>query len=602
MSFQEQFESFFTSEERESEIYKILSIIGVNTEKTILEEIDKEMRHATELMTFGEAKLRSWLAYFLRRVRNVSSARGICTISIPDDPDVTAPVVFQAGQMIRGSNGKMYQLMNTVTLNRGQSQSAEVVQGSMAEDTGTYSEFIMVPQVVGVDIDDVEVLLNGVSVSPVQEAFMPGDPSYGYIKPLNGFYAFYHSEKLFVKIFRGDDVREVVSLPYTVRYRVSDGVYGNLGQNGLEAFVDDMGLDPNSHEPIPYYITNEPITGGANPPDRAELVNMLRQKFFVTTNVASVPEYSRWFLSQPSVGDCVVVSDFSKAMKEGVASVSGLVDVFLLDHQKNVFTEWNTGEVGVPGPLRQELNKVRDLAEVRFRRATRVLNFFLVQYRSTSNDALFMADAVDALRNFYTLSILRQNGMSLFDDLDVELVHVVLGQLHSPAGLRVIPHHYLEYSIPVSFNGRVPLTGYTGEAVGGGWYELWEVTGSGDLTNEVLAYSFKEFIQPNGDILIFEVDGRLEGEIFRYTEAIGSSVGSREGSIINIYLSYLDLALDTGSVWKMCCFWPIEKQGTLPVGVEMNELVSVDDYVVGYRDIGVVPGRSREGVVFEKYS
>ena len=44
MAFLSEFEAFFTTEEKDSEIFKILSMIGVNTEKAILEEMNAEIQ------------------------------------------------------------------------------------------------------------------------------------------------------------------------------------------------------------------------------------------------------------------------------------------------------------------------------------------------------------------------------------------------------------------------------------------------------------------------------------------------------------------------------------------------------------------------------
>ena len=74
--FHSQFQSYFTAEERGSELYQILATIGVNVEKTILEEINAEIRRSTEATVFTDQKLRSWLSAFLMPVRNLISARG----------------------------------------------------------------------------------------------------------------------------------------------------------------------------------------------------------------------------------------------------------------------------------------------------------------------------------------------------------------------------------------------------------------------------------------------------------------------------------------------------------------------------------------------
>ena len=74
--FHSQFQSYFTAEERGSELYQILATIGVNVEKTIREEINARPSYPSEATVFTDQKLRSWLAAFLMPVRNLISARG----------------------------------------------------------------------------------------------------------------------------------------------------------------------------------------------------------------------------------------------------------------------------------------------------------------------------------------------------------------------------------------------------------------------------------------------------------------------------------------------------------------------------------------------
>jgi hypothetical protein len=591
MNFLSTYESLFTAEERDSEIYKILSVIGVNTEKAILEEIDREIRHATELMAFSDQKLRSWLAYFLMKVRNVTSARGVVTVTIPENdpskpPVVTGLVGFSSGRMVTGSNGKLYQLAETFSLAAGESKTVSVIQGSVVEDTGDYDEIIVRPA-SGVDIDDIEVFLDDEEVSPVSEV-------QGFIKPINGFFAFYYSGNLYVKIYRKEDIR-LHPARYRIRYRISDGVYGNLGRGGIESFVDSLGLDPVSHELIPYILDSGAITGGANPPERYELVNMLRTKFFITTNVASVPEYTRWFLGQNEVGDCLVLSDFNKMLLAGFSEATGRVDVFLLDKEKNPIVYGSGDEAidAVLDSLEERLRKVRDIAEIRYLSAKRVLNFFVVQFKASLNDELFMKDSMLMVKRFYDMEVLRNNEMSLFDDLDVDLMERSLGVSYNPVGIRVVPYHVYIFSFSELSPNDIVFQSFAGEA-DGGWYELREeVDGS-----SFLRYSFQEFVQADGKVSIYQVNGRVESGLFSFTSVEGEAVGFRTGRHIEFHFESLEIVW--ADTWKLYCFWPIEKQGMLPVGVEVVEDELQSTFVPGYRDLAAVPDRA-DGVVFDKY-
>jgi hypothetical protein len=660
VSFYDDFQNSFSPEERQSEIVRVLSMVGVNAEKAILEHLSVELRSSQELMAFPEQRLRSWLAFFLRPVRNVVSSRGRVLVEVEDDGEHSEAVFVPAMSVLQGKNGKLFYQEEQESFFPGVKKWVSVVQGSLVTATGTYSEFIAIPA-VGVDLSDIQVELGGEeivqadsdsaethfgvcdSLSDVsdKEVTIPGFilsegvvvrvrftfansavdvrlnvngtgaalvmyreeqvvPSFfvaggaydfvyddsrwvvsgqsvnaveavnGSVKPYDGFYAFYYNSTLFIKIFKGPHV--IVSSQYRVTYRASDGVAGNLGINQFKGYQDSFSFSDG--KPASILVKNEePISGGVDAPLFYELVAELRRKFFVTTNVASVPEYRVWLLSRPEVFDCLVESDLVRSAVSGQTEVSGMVVIYLMGVSSTA-SGAKQFEPLVPtagSSLSRDLERVRDLAPIEFQEYIPVYNFYLVQFQSSDDNKRFVVDAEALVNRFYTDGgLLRALNLSLFDDFDVTLLFRGLTGLYNVTGLNVVPFHFREYMRDEFREGDDwVVEPYQGEDSGGGYYEFWGLP-DGVLEGEfVCLRTFRELLGVDGGVSVYWED---------------SEAGVHHLSGERLYNNDVALFLAQIPVNAMLvrCFWPIADRGIMPVGIahgaRMLAGVKVDAY------------------------
>jgi len=646
------FRSYFSEEDRKSEIYRIFATIGVNTERTILEELNAEIRRSTEAIMFSEDKLRSGLAFFLTPVRNVISASGFGRVAVNSiEGSHLTFATMPAGSIVIGSNGKEYQIQNDLTLNLGCSTPFTFVQGVESTYTTKYSEFIAIPIESGfVDLSYTKVSLSMGStvmdipvvatfpeypidltevfpvLSSVVKNFYGGvvedvdlwnpllknvDALWGAVKgvsvrPRSGFFPFFFNNTLFIKIYSGGRPGDIDYVPdpseqsITVSYRISDGAYGNLGQNQLESFAEAIITDDDGLVKVTLY--NEEALNGVNPPSHAELVNKYRQRFFASTHVSSVPEYTVWFLAQPSVGDCLVVSDFKRWVLSGNETladfnITGAVEIYLVDVSGNPVIPRSSISSGY-SPLIKELNDkleaVMDVAFLKYEEPLTYWHYFVVQFRSVYSEVEFIANATAALSDLYSILWVRSNGTSLFRDLDIDIVTNAVRGDSNVSGLRVTPYHYYEHSHDIftdDDNSFALFRHYYGEK-SGGWYEYWEKNSNGD---------FGHFLRDGNDNLTFDGDNNITSEfikdvpcslykeyedlngncnIYRYIRRLDHNTDGTlagwgwsglwpDGSTV-----YAGVRANGGISFKMKnlapgvlrCFWGIANEGLIPVG------------------------------------
>jgi hypothetical protein len=594
VSFYNDFQNSFSPEERSAEIIRVLSMAGVNAEKAILEHLSVEVRSVTELMAFPEQRLRSWLAFFLRPVRNVVSSQGRVLVEVVNDGDHSESVFVPAGAVLQGKNGRLFYQEEQGSFFPGVKKWVNVIQGKPVTATGPYSEFIAIPA-VNVDMSDIKVELGGTEAfqvdsdsaethfgicdsrpdESVKAAQIPGfilvsgvvvkvrfnfdnsavelqldvsgsgpapilyqgkpvEPSFfvaggvydftfdsgrwlvsgqslnavevvnGTVKPYNGFYAFYYNDTLYIKIFKGPHV--IVSSQYRVTYRVSDGVAGNLGINQFKGYQDSFLYSDGSL--VSVLVKNEePISGGVDAPLFYELVAELRRKFFVTTNVATVPEYRIWFLSRPEVFDCLVESDLTRSAASNQTEVSGLVDIYLMGVSSSA-SGVKQFEPLIPSKgsnLWRSLDKVRDLAPLYFKEYEPVYNFFQVRFQSSDDNKRFVVDAEAMVGRFYSdVGLIRALNLSLFDNLDVTILYRGLAGLYNVTGLDVIPYHFREYSRDAFFEGdNWVVEPYLGEDTGKGYYEFWGPADGDPDGVPVCLKTFRELLSADGEVGVF---------------------------------------------------------------------------------------------------
>jgi hypothetical protein len=660
LSFYDDFQNSFSPEERQSEIVKVLSMVGVNAEKAILEHLSVELRSVTELMAFPEQRLRSWLAFFLRPVRNVISSRGRVLVEVEDDGEHSDAVFVPAGSVLQGKNGRLFYHEEQESLFPGVKKWVSVVQGTLVTATGSYSEFIAIPA-VGVDMSEISVELGGEEIAQadgesaeshfgvcdslsgesVKEVNVPGFirsdgaivrvkftfanaavdvmldvsgtgaapvmysgepvvPSFlvagsvydfvfesgrwvvsgqsvaavevvnGSVKPYDGFFAFYYNNTLYIKIFKGPHV--IVSSQYRVTYRVSDGASGNLGINQFKGYQDSFSFSDG--KPVTIQVRNEePISGGVDAPLFYELVAELRRKFFVTTNVASVPEYRTWLLSRPEVFDCLVESDLVRSAASGQTEVTGKVVIYLMGVSSTA-SGVKQFEPLIPtegSSLSKDLAKVRDLAPIDFQKYEPVGNFYLVRFQSSDDNKRFVVDAEAMVSRFYTdVGLLRALNLSLFNDFDITLLYRGLAGLYNVTGLNIVPYHFREYLRDAFKEGSDwVVEPYQGESRGSGYYEFWGPP-EGDLEGEhTCLRTFRELLT-------------VEGEVGIYWEEVEMEAHHLSGAYLNNGDVALFLSQIPVNAFYVRCFWPIEARGIMPVGVahgaRMLSGVKVDVY------------------------
>ena len=160
MGFLQQFSTYFTPEERKTELYALWSAIGVNAEKAILEEQQKLNDSQTDINSFDEDTMRSWLAFFLHRTPYRTSAKAALTVTLKSDTGLTHIPKYTT---LKSNTGKKYVQLDDLYLVKDTSRTITVVEGSRIVEKGTYSTMIKV-QAVNPDMDYIKLLINGEEV------------------------------------------------------------------------------------------------------------------------------------------------------------------------------------------------------------------------------------------------------------------------------------------------------------------------------------------------------------------------------------------------------------------------------------------------------
>lgn len=171
MSFLPQFSKYFTSEQRETELYNIWAAIGVNTEKAILEEFEKTNSEMTDINAFTEDTLRSWLGFFLQKIPYRTTATTQITAKLVNEyslqtgykyAQTTIPIYSQLNNL----DGYVYTTMQEIILSGNDERTVTAVQGRRVVEQGTYNSIIKV-QATNPDLSYMTVTLNGKEIPEV---------------------------------------------------------------------------------------------------------------------------------------------------------------------------------------------------------------------------------------------------------------------------------------------------------------------------------------------------------------------------------------------------------------------------------------------------
>jgi len=163
MAFLNQFSTYFTEEERRTELYALWSAIGVNTEKAILEEQQRLNDSQTDINSFDEDTMRSWLAFFLHKTPFRTSCKCNITVTLKSDTGLTHIPKYT---VLKTEEGKQYVQLDDLYLVKGTSRTITVVEGKRIVEKGTYATMIKV-QATNLDMNYVKLLINGVEIPEV---------------------------------------------------------------------------------------------------------------------------------------------------------------------------------------------------------------------------------------------------------------------------------------------------------------------------------------------------------------------------------------------------------------------------------------------------
>lgn len=141
MSFVNQFATYFTPQQRETELYNLWATIGANMEKSLLEEQGKINTEFTDINSFSEDTLRSWLAFFLMKVPYRTSSTVQVTTSL--DGDFLETEIPQYAELST-TDGIIYTLLEKLTLSKGDERTTTAVQGIRVVEEGTYNSIIKI--------------------------------------------------------------------------------------------------------------------------------------------------------------------------------------------------------------------------------------------------------------------------------------------------------------------------------------------------------------------------------------------------------------------------------------------------------------------------
>lgn len=372
-----------------------------------------------------------------------------------------------------------------------------------------------------------------------------------YAVPRNGYFAYYHNNYLYIKIFAGTEVSNPNGQSYEVNYIQSDGIQGQIDENTLSFVGNYEDIDEN---PVTLEVKNTASSAAVNEPSVGKLGLYLKQRLYSSINVSSVPEYTAWFNAQPEVGDCLVLSDYEKYVRAGKPSFfspTGIVDVFL------VGTDGQPLSPEIQEELLDRIEPFKDIAVLHISEFERVKQYLRFEYTTSTNESSFEQFVKATATQYYNLNYLQSKNSSIFDDLDLAAIveDIQQNSPYNSTGLILKGYHYKEISVNAM---QLTFESYTHEQPGKGWYEL--ICDKGTETEKTWRFEEIETAGTNTSCAIY-------GE-----KNITVPVGTHIDNIVSIDLS--DYEFTTA---VLACYWGMENEGILSIGAEngLRELFDV---------------------------
>lgn len=390
-----------------------------------------------------------------------------------------------------------------------------------------------------------------------------------YAVPSNGYYAYYYDGYLYIKIFSGTEVGNPSGKQYEISYISSDGIQGEINANTLSYISSFTDINETT---VKLEVSNEKSSSGVNEPNVGKLGLYLKQRLYGSVNVSSVPEYTSWFLAQPEVGDCLVLSDYEKYLRSGKFEVTGIVDIYLVDGNGKPLTD------SVKSELLDRIEPYKDIAVLKINEFVEVKNFLKFEYTSTTSPDQFEQYVKAKASQYYNLSYLQSTNSSLFENLDLSAVmkDIQDNNPYESSGLILRGYHFKDFNLSSSYL-QITENSYAGEFNGNGWYELEFYDSDGNIIPIYTDESGKKYTQ----VKLVENRGST-GVCNIYDNQqipdtpVGPSeiVGTHTDDIVSLNLTayYNKLHYASG---KLRCYWSMANEGILTVGAE-NGLRSLE--------------------------
>ena len=362
-----------------------------------------------------------------------------------------------------------------------------------------------------------------------------------YAVPRNGFFAYYYNNYLYIKIFSGSDISNPEGAFYEVNYIQSDGIQGQIEANTLSFVSTYEDLDENKVE---LDVTNTKSSAAVNEPSIGKLGLYLKQRLYSSINVSSIPEYTNWFNAQPEVGDCMVLSDWERYIRNGKESLdqTGIVNIYL------VGTDGNPLTTEVKNELLDRIEPFKDIAVLQIEDFVPVEQFLQFEYTTSTNESAFEQFVQSVATQYYNLNFLQSKNASLFDDLDLTSVleEILKNSPYNSTGLILKGYHYYEQVFEPGVKSRVFDT-YRGEKPGNGWYELV----LDNNPDNIKRLEEIEVVGNDDSCMIYDPDNP--------TVRLGDHIGTK----VTIDLSGYDFTTAT-----LRCYWAMKNEGILTIGLE----------------------------------